>query len=29
MMQSLNNDVNPHPNANINTGDEIDVKVVA
>lgn len=29
MMQSLNNDQVPHPNAKYNMGDEIDVKVIS
>lgn len=29
MMQSLNNDQVPHPNAKFNMGDEIDVKVIS
>lgn len=29
MMQSLNNDQVPHPNAKYNMGDEVDVKVIS
>lgn len=29
MMQTLNNDQVPHPNAKYNMGDEIDVKVIS
>ena len=29
MLQSLNNDQVPHPNAKYNMGDDIDVKVIS